>query len=147
MGRLTRLRPTGTDGPGDGQAVTVLEHVTALLAQMDLRHQQRFDAQTMAIGAALNAMKEAVTKAEAATERRFESVNEFRQTLSDQAGTFISRVEFEALREANAERIRELTARLDRTEGRATGFSTGWGFLVGAVGVAAAVIAVAIKLQ
>ncbi len=73
-----------------------------LLAAADLRYQQRFDAQQEALVAALNAAKEsvasalsaadrAVAKAEMASEKRFESVNEFRLQLSDQAAKFVSR--------------------------------------------------------
>lgn len=79
--------------------------------------------------AALQAAKEAVTKAEMATERRFESVNEFRQTLSDQAGTFISRTEFNSLKE-----------RMDREEGRAGGITDGWKWLIGIAALAVPVV-------
>lgn len=128
-------------------SVPLKEHFEKLLAEKDRRDQQRFDASTSAIDFALNAAKEAVTKAESANERRFESVNEFRATLSDQAGTFISRLEFESMRDTTSERIRELTARVDRTEGRSTGLSAGWGFLVGAVTLVGVVIAMVINLQ
>jgi len=111
------------------RGVTLLEHIKALLAQMELRYQQRFDAQTSAINAALQAAKEAVTKAEMATERRFASVNEFRQTLSDQAATFISRTEFNALKE-----------RMDREAGHQGGLSDGWKWLVGVAALAIPVI-------
>ncbi len=46
-----------------------------------------------AIAAALAAAEKAVTKAEEASSKRFESVNEFRQTLSDQTATFLTRKE------------------------------------------------------
>ena len=42
---------------------------------------------------ALQAAEKAVTKAELAAEKRFESVNEFRNQLKDQTGTFITRNE------------------------------------------------------
>lgn len=42
---------------------------------------------------AMAAADKAVNKAEQASERRFEGVNEFRQTLSDQAATFVTRNE------------------------------------------------------
>src|SRR6185369_3165104 len=44
--------------------------------------------------AAMQAAAKAIDKAELATERRFEGVNEFRQTLSDQARTFMNREEY-----------------------------------------------------
>jgi hypothetical protein len=77
-----------------------------------------------AIDAALAAAEKAVQKAEMASERRFEGVNEFRQTLSDQAGTF-----------ATKDAVNALTSRFDRQEGTGKGLHQGWGYLVGAVGI------------
>jgi Flp pilus assembly protein TadB len=119
---------------------TLRQHVTALLAEKDLRDQQRFEAQSSAIAAALLAAEKAVTKAEAANERRFEGVNEFRQTLSDQAATFISRVEFDAQRKAYEDRVRELAARVDKTEGRTGGATALYGYLIAAAAIVVAVI-------
>lgn len=103
------------------RGVPVLDHVLALLAAKDLRDQQRFDAQSQALAAALLAAEKAVDKANTANEKRFESVNEFRQALTDQTSTFPSRVELNAL----SDRVTDLATRLDRTEGRSTGLSDG----------------------
>ena len=140
-----------TDVHGDGGSGwtldTLLVHVTALYAEGNIRNQQRFDAQTKAIEAALLAAKEAVIKAELATEKRFESVNEFRQTLSDQAAQFMTRTEAEAAISRNAERIQDLTDRLNRSEGHSQGLGAGWAYLVAAVGAIAAVIVVVLSLN
>jgi hypothetical protein len=64
---------------------TLKEHLDAMLAERDKQ-----------ISLALTAAEKAVTKAEVATEKRFESVNEFRLTLSDQTKTFVSRGELYA---------------------------------------------------
>ena len=85
----------------------------------DLRqtHQERYETQTKAVDAAFLAQQtamqtaltaaeravatallsaeKAVTKAELAADKRFEAVNEFRQTLSDQTATFMPRTEAE----------------------------------------------------
>lgn len=53
------------------------------------------DSQADKVALALAAAKEAIDKAETATEKRFDSVNEFRAQLSDQAGTFYPRKEAE----------------------------------------------------
>jgi hypothetical protein len=130
-----------------GETVTVLHHVVALLAEMDLRYQQRFDAQGQALTAALLAAEKAVqtaliaaekavAKAETANEKRFESVNEFRKTLSDQTASFPSRVELQAL----ADRVTDLATRMDKTEGRSTGAGAIYGWLLAAAAVAVAVI-------
>lgn len=127
--------------------VSALTHVLALLAEMDLRYQQRFDAQGQAltaallaadtaVRAALTAAEKAVAKAETANEKRFESVNEFRKTLSDQTASFPSRVELQAL----ADRVSDLATRMDKTEGKSTGLSASWGYLVAGIGVIATII-------
>lgn len=133
---------------------TLREHFLALIAEKDKRDQQRYEAQTDAINAALLAAEKAVTKAEAANQRRFEGVNEFRQTLSDQAATFLSRAEFEAQRRADDTqrkaddlRMRDLAARVDKTEGKSAGLNAGWGYLIGAIGLFAAIVAVVVALQ
>lgn len=56
-------------------------------------NEQRFKAQEQAVAFALASAEKAVTKAELAAEKRFESVNEFRNQLKDQTGTFITRNE------------------------------------------------------
>lgn len=130
-----------------GETITILDHVMALLAEMDLRYQQRFDAQGQALTAALLAAEKAVqtaliaaekavTKAEVANEKRFESVNEFRKTLSDQTQSFPSRVELSAL----ADRVADLATRLDKTEGKTTGKEAVWAYLIAAAAVAVAVV-------
>jgi hypothetical protein len=94
--------------------------------------------------ASLAASDKAILKAEAATEKRFESVNEFRQTLLDQTNSFISRVEFAAVRDTNANRIADLASRLDKIEGKAVGLNAGWIYLLGglsAAGTVASIIA------
>jgi hypothetical protein len=76
---------------------TVREHVLALMDERDKRYEQRFLQQETAVTAALNSSKEAVAKAERATEKRFESVNEFRGALSDAQKNYITRSEAIAL--------------------------------------------------
>lgn len=98
---------------------TLREHIMGLLAEKDKQ-----------IAIALTSAEKAVTKAEAATEKRFDSVNEFRKTLSDQASSFVTRVEYDTLKE-----------RIDRSEGKSLGLSAGWGYLVGIVGIVIAVAA------
>ena len=88
------------------------------------------------------ATKEAVRKAETATEKRFESVNEFRAQMADQSALFISRREVEAVANAQAEKITAITDRLNRSEGRGAGMSQIWGFIIGGVGMMVGLIAI-----
>jgi hypothetical protein len=105
----------------------------------------RVDLQAEKSDAALAASDKAILKAEAAAEKRFESVNEFRLTLSDQTKTFITKVEFESLRETNGARIVDLSSRLDKIEGKSIGLNAGWIYLLGfssLIGIVASIIAI-----
>lgn len=134
-----------------------MEIVEQRIEERDLRAQQRFDAQTIALNAAmlaaekainaamvasekaiqaaLSSAKEAVTKAELASDIRFQSVNEFRAQLSDQTATFIPRTEAAARFDGLAEKVGTLSSRIDKSEGSGQGLSKGWGILLGAVGL------------
>lgn len=92
--------------PRAGDEIARLEtaHLKEMLALIELKNkqlrdadvnanEQRFKAQEQAVAFALQAAEKAVTKAELAAEKRFESVNEFRNQLKDQTGTFITRNE------------------------------------------------------
>ena len=93
---------------------------------------QRFAAAERAVEIAMSAADRAVAKAEAAAERRFDAVNEFRKTLSDQTQTFATRDEVTIRTDAlntlfsrNVELIRDielrLTTRLEAADGRDSG--------------------------
>jgi hypothetical protein len=132
----------------------------ALVASNDLRYQSRFEDQTKALDAALAAAKEAVqtalvaaekatSKAEAAADKRFDSVNEFRSQLADQAATFIPRAEAEARLTSLAElveakyaglldKLTDLIAHDNRAQGRTAGIGAGWNYLIGFVGLVVA---------
>ncbi|PYC66002.1 hypothetical protein C7C45_26970 [Micromonospora arborensis] len=119
------------------QQLSALERlIDARMANLAIR----IDAQAAQVGLALASADKAVTKAETATEKRFESVNEFRQTLSDQTKTFIARVEFEVVRDSHAAHIADLASRLDKLEGKGVGLNAGWVYLVGGLTVAATVV-------
>jgi hypothetical protein len=91
---------------------------------------QRFEAQDRAVQAALQAAKEAVDKANIASEKRFESINEFRGQLSDQQATFLTRNEYGAQHDAMAQRLQDLADRFNTSSGRTTGLGASWGVIV-----------------
>ncbi len=91
------------------------------------------DSQAEKVALALTAAEKAITKAETATEKRFESVNEFRATLSDQASDFVTRVEFQSLKE-----------RMDETKGKSLGMNSAVAVLVQIVVIGIAVAAILI---
>lgn len=112
------------------------------LGELDKRYEQRFDAQEKAVGAALRSAQEAVAKAETATEKRFDAVNEFRQSLNDMTNTMMPRAESTARWSAVAERVDKLEKAFAADSGRSKGLTDGWGYVIGAVGAIAAVIAI-----
>ncbi len=125
---------------------TSRESILDKLAEMDRRYEQRFESGQEAVKAALNAAKEAVGKAEYAAEKRFDSVNEFRGQLSDQAATFMPRLEAEQRIAQLAEKIADMSSRQDVSIGRSGGFTAGFGYLVAAIGAATAIVVAAIAL-
>lgn len=73
------------------------------------------------VNAAMASAEKAILKAETATEKRFDSVNEFRQAMRDQQENFASKSE-------TSMRIDDLTKRLDRVD---TGMGTASGKTAG----------------
>lgn len=111
----------------------------AILNEREKASNQRFDGQEKAIAsalaalekstanalaaldknnaAALTAAKEAVTKAEVAAEKRFDAVNEFRNTLKDQQATLMSKTDAETKFKFLEEKINSMEGRLNKTTG------------------------------
>lgn len=125
----------------------------ALRAVMDERHNlyserdgsrrvavdAAFAAQKEGISAALTAADRAVNKAELATEKRFESVNEFRATLDNQQRTLIPRSEVGVIQDGLNEKITQLTKLMDQIQAERLGVKGGWGYAVGVVGFVLAI--------
>lgn len=100
----------------------------------------RFDSQKESVLQALAAADRAVMKAETAAEKRFESVNEFRNTLSDQQRNLMPRSEVTAIVTALSDKIDVATKQLDALQAERVGIKGGWGYAVGVVGFVAIVI-------
>lgn len=113
------------------ESVSLREYLERRIDDNDRRYEQRFAAQEDAIG-----------KAESATEKRFESVNEFRQSLSDQTAGFLPRLEAASIEKSNADKVASLQSRLDKLEGKGSGVSAFWLVLVGAAGMIGALFGI-----
>jgi hypothetical protein len=127
----------------DQRTEDLRDGVRQQITDMRVMLNERYETQTKALDAAFKAAEQAVQtalvsaekavgKAEAAADKRFDAVNEFRQTLSDQTATFIPRSEYDAAQKALTERVAvnsdrvaalelRLTSRLDRGEGSDAG--------------------------
>lgn len=106
----------------------------------------RFEAQEKAVQSALAAADRAVQKAESATEKRFEGVNEFRASLADNSRTLMPRAEAEQQFKALAEKTDAVVVRLNTMDDRARGSNETWGYIVGLVGMAVAILTVGFRL-
>jgi hypothetical protein len=117
--------------------------IDALLVRLDGLEKlldQRFRAQETALASALASQKEAITKAEVANEKRFDSVNEFRGQLKDQTSTFVSRPEMTSELRMVVEKIDSLTNRINMSEGKAEGALKFWGALVSGIATVGVVV-------
>lgn len=129
------------------QVVALGERITALDALTEAKfvtYRVLVDAQADKVALALAAADKAVSKAELATEKRFEGVNEFRGQLTDQARTFMPRTESDAAIQRQAERLQELTDRINRTEGHGAGEKDNKAGLYAALAALAVVISIVV---
>lgn len=142
------------DGSGQQQAPAVpppqpqykdemsAREIVSLINERDRQYSQRFDSQQQAVKDAFAAAKEAVEKAERASEKRFDSVNEFRGQLRDQQVNFLPRPEFQTTVKATEASIKELsdkvavvTQRQYEDTGRTSGSNWMWGVIAGAFAI------------
>lgn len=133
---------------------TLREYLIAIIGANEKAALQRFESNTIAIQAALAAQKElvyvaqsaadkAVQKAEVASEKRFEGVNEFRAQLGDQQRTLMPRAEVEVLLKALSDRIKVVEEATTDKRAVSRGVSQGWGWAVGVAGLVVTVITMA----
>jgi uncharacterized coiled-coil protein SlyX len=133
--------------------VSLREYLTALISAAEHRSDERFEAMRATIESAFTSAQIAIDKAEAATEKRFEGVNEFRAALSDQASSFVTRQTLNALvakLEAQIERNRDdldmLAKKIDVREGMLEGARLTVGNVIAIVTVGVAVIGLIVVL-
>jgi hypothetical protein len=133
-GRITTVTSVKPIGVGTIASLTTstATYIGGGFAMHNTAMRTALEAAEKAVATALTSAEKAVAKAEVAADKRFESVNEFRQQLSDQTATFPTRNEmdtrFQALRsdtDRNQQRIGELelrlTSRLDTAQGTLAG--------------------------
>src|SRR6266403_5036925 len=111
-----------------------------LMTERDLRDLLRYESSRDALHAALGCAKEAITKAEAAYEKRFDNTNQWKQTFSELSGKMVTRMEFSSAYDALKDKIEDVGGRIKVIEGKSTGIGT-------SVGVVMAVAALLISLM
>lgn len=108
--------------------------------------ERRFTDQDKAVQAALLAAKEAVLKAEVASEKRFESVNEFRGQLADQTATLMPRAEADTRFISAQEKVTDLTDRMNKTDGAKAGSEITIGKIYAAIAVVGTILGIIVLL-
>ena len=111
-----------------------------LMTERGLREQQRYEASRDALHAALGCAKEAITKAEAAYEKRFDNTNQWKQTFSELSSKMVTRMEYSSAYDALKDKIDEIGGRIKVIEGKSTGIGA-------SLGVVMAVAALLISLM
>ncbi len=139
-------------GASTATDVSLREYLSAQIQAAESRSVMRYEAMQAQVAAAFESSQRAIDKADEATEKRFEGVNEFRAALSDQATRFVTRETLESLGaklEAAIDRNREdldaLSKRINLREGAISGSRVTWGSmaaLIAGVGTIIAIIAV-----
>lgn len=132
-----------------------LEQIRLQFAERDERYKQRHDASQEAIRTAVAGVERAVAvafagsekailKAEVSIEKRADATYVALGELTKHLNGLVPREEAEAKLKSLEDKLTEAARRLDRMEGSTQGMEKGWGFIVGAIGTAAAVIAIII---
>jgi len=155
MAQQTLAQPT-IQLSNESTSVPLQEFLLTVIGNNDKRYEQRFNdtkiavdvaliAADKAVAAALAGQKEAVTKAEVAAEKRFESVNEFRNTLSDQQRNLMPRSEVEILIKGLFTRADSNENRIIAIEGKGQGNKDGIAYIIGLVGFLIGVITLIVR--
>jgi hypothetical protein len=137
----------------DWTVANLKEYLQRMLFDVERRLDERITSQKEAVTLAVAAADRAMTKADVANEKRFESVNEFRQSLSDKDRLQMPRSEIEALFRAQADKLdaalKTINSRLEALsaasivqQGQSSGIHAGWGYAIGAIGLVMTVVAI-----
>lgn len=126
---------------------TLKEFVLTLFAEKDRAVQAALAAQKELATMALANADKAVAKAEIATEKRFDSVNEMRamveKVLEDRMPKSEGLLRLSALDKGQD----DLQTRLAALEGKGRGFAGGWGWAVGVAGFVSLIVGVFLALR
>lgn len=152
-----RLAIHTADAEREKSAQIVRESLTQMVTAADAalgRHieeqvrqiRQIIDLNLTAVDAAFAASEKAIQKAEAATEKRFESVNEFRAQLATQTHSFMPREVAEAKLKEISTKVDDLTARVNTTTGKSAGVTASIGLMIAVSGVGLAVVVVFVNV-
>ena len=125
---------------------TLRHHLLGIMDERDKRYDEALRAVKESSSIALTAADRAVVKAETATEKRFDSVNEFRDTLADQQRTLMPRSEAELRFLALEKTMTALQLIQSSRSSTGEGTKAGWVLAVGVAGFVFGLVAFAASL-
>jgi hypothetical protein len=118
------------------------DHVASQVGQI----QTAVEAEKKVTSARFDSAREAIVKADAATEKRFDGVNEFRAQLTDQALTFLPRETFEQILGQYDAWRSTVESRLNMQAGQAAGSDHLIRMMFLAIGAMAAVLSIVVVI-
>jgi len=118
-----------------------------LSQEREKRYDERFRAIEQSTEQAFGNSQRAIDKADAATEKRFEGVNEFRAALADQSKHFVTRDDLQGLAEKMEIQIAGLRKDVDFRIGQEAGSRLTYGSMAALIGVAAAVVGIVVVVS
>jgi hypothetical protein len=132
---------------------TLEKHLTSLILALqkegnerEERNKERFAGAKESVSVAMASAEKAISKAEIATDKRLDGVNELRGALSDQTSTLLPRSEYSVQHGSLVEKIDGAIVRLTQIESQATGKKVGLGmvgsFALGAFAILASIAAI-----
>ena len=125
----------------DPGTVSLHEHMERRFTDLERLIDTRFEAAEKATCAALGAAEKAVAKAESLATTRSAQQNEWRGTVNDLITTLMPRAEYALAHKSLADKVNDVASCLDRGEGRSSGASTTLAWIIAALGVGVAVVA------
>ena len=128
-----------------------IHRLESIMAERDRYYLGQIQALKESIIIALAGADKAVAKAEMASEKRFDSVNEFRAALTDNNTNFVRQDAYQERHRALEsrltnvdEKINELLRRWESTKGRGGAFSDIGGWIIALITSGIAILAVAV---
>jgi hypothetical protein len=126
--------------------VTLKDHLSALIEANDRRYAEVSAEREKALKIKDEADKTALGLAREIQTYKDEKANELRSQIERERGSYASQADLRASVEKLEAIIKPLSEYVSSQQGRSGGLSSGWGYLVGAVGLASAVISIVIVL-
>lgn len=126
--------------PSEWTVDSLKEHFEAIIDANDRRYEQRFKDQEAAVKAALASAEKAVEREQDNSEKWRENANEWRGAMNDRERNLMPRTEAEQSMKSVTEKVDALASRSERSEGKNTGFTDGWKYLIAGIGLIATIV-------